>query len=151
MVGVPGCPTPRGFLTIHNGVQPAADLGAGSFTPTQFFVSPDGSTAYVLGQAGSGATVARLPFIIAFNLNTQTSSDITLAGNATPLSASISPSGDLLFVGASDGAVHVIDTTTQLDTQQVTFPFPESSLCVGPGNPVTQPPVTCNPDLVVVP
>jgi hypothetical protein len=150
VVGVPGCPTPRGFLSIHNGVQPAADLGAGTFTPTQFFVSPDGLTAYVLGQTVSGATVARLPFLIAFNLTRQTSSDITLAGNAIPLSASISPSGDLLFVGASDGAVHVIDTTTQLDTQQVTFPFPESSLCVGPGNPATQPPVTCNPDLVVV-
>jgi len=141
---------PRGFLSINNGVQPAADLGAGTFTPSQFLVSPDGSTAYVLGQTGSGAAVARLPFIIAFNLNRQTPSDITLAGNAIPLSASISPSGDLLFVGASDGAVHVIDTTTQLDTQQVTFPFPESSLCVGPGNPATQPPVTCNPDLVVV-
>ena len=150
VVGTPGCPAPRGFLSINNGVQAAANLGAGTFTPTQFFVSPDGSTAYVLGQTGSGATVSRLPFIIAFNLNSQRPSDITLAGNATPLSASISPSGDLLFVGASDGAVHVIDTTTQLDTQQVTFPFPENSLCVGPGNPATQPPVTCNPDLVVV-
>lgn len=149
-VGVPGCPAPRGFLSISNGLQPAVSLGVGAFTPTQFFISPDGSTAYVLGETGSGATIARLPFVIAFNLTTQTASDITLAGNATPLSASISPSGNLLFVGASDGAVHVIDTTTQLDTQQVTFTFPQNSLCIGPGNPATQPPVTCNPDLVVV-
>jgi DNA-binding beta-propeller fold protein YncE len=119
-----------------------------SFTPTQFFVSPDGSTAYVLGQTGSGAGTARLPFVIAFSLSTQLPSDISLAGNAVPLSASLSPSGDLLFVGADDGAVHVIDTATQIDLQQVTLPFPQSSLCVGPGNPATQPPVTCNPDLV---
>jgi WD40 repeat protein len=149
-VGVPGCPAPRGFLTINNTVAPAASLGIGSFTPTQFFLSPDGSTAYVLGQATSGTATARLPFIIAFNLSTQLPSDISLTGNAVPLSASISPAGDLLFVGADDGAVHVINTTTQLDTQQVTFPFPQSSLCLGPGNPATQPPVTCNPDLVAV-
>jgi len=148
-VGVPGCPAPRGFLTISNVAGPAISLGVSSFTPTQFFLSSDGSTAYVLGQTGSGASTANLPFIIAFDRNTQTAADISLAGNATPLSASISPAGDLLFVGASDGAVHVINTTTQADTQQVTFPFPQSSLCVGPGNPATQPPVTCNPDLVV--
>jgi hypothetical protein len=149
-VDVPGCPAPRGFLTITNAVGPAASLGVSSFTPTQFFLSPDGSTAYVLGQTGSGASIARLPFIIAFNLNTQTASDISLFDNAIPLSASIGPAGDLLFVGASDGTVHVIDTANQADTQQVTFPFPQSSLCVGPGNPATQPPVTCNPDLLVV-
>jgi hypothetical protein len=149
-VEVPGCPAPRGFLTITNAVGPAVSLGVSSFTPTQFFLSPDGSTAYVLGQTGSGASIARLPFIIAVNLNSKTASNISLFGNAIPLSASISPAGDLLFVGASDGAVHVVDTANQADTQQVTFPFPQSSLCVGPGNPATQPPVTCNPDLVVV-
>jgi hypothetical protein len=136
-VGVPGCPAPRGFLTVNNTVGPSASLGVTGFNPTQFFLSPDGSTAYVLGQTGSGAATARLPFIIAFNLSTQLPSDISLTGNAVPLSASLSPSGDLLFVGADDGTVHVINTTTQADTQQVTFPFPQSSLCIGPGNPPT--------------
>jgi len=138
-VGTPGCPAPRGFLNIPNGgfVAPPASLGISSFTPTQFLISPDGSTAYVLGQTGSGATAARLPFIIAFNLGTQLPSDISLTGNAVPLSASLSPSGDLLFVGANDGAVHVINTATQIDEQQVTLPFPQSSLCIGPGNPAT--------------
>jgi len=82
--------------------------------------------------------MARLPFIIAFDLTTDSPSDISLAGNATPLSASLSPSGDLLFVGADDGAVHVINTATQLDTQQIALTFPQSSLCIGPGNPATQ-------------
>ncbi|HEV2697564.1 MAG TPA: hypothetical protein VGU90_06195 [Terriglobales bacterium] len=137
-VGVPGCPAPRGFLTIDNAVAPAVSLGTGSFTPTQFFLSPKGSAAYVLGQTGSGSVMARLPFIIAFDLTTDSPSNISLAGNATPLSASLSPSGDLLFVGADDGMVHVINTATQLDTQQIALTFPQSSLCIGPGNPATQ-------------
>jgi hypothetical protein len=147
-VGVPGCPAPRGFLTVNNLIAPPVSLGVGAFTPTQFFLSPDGSTAYILGRTGSGASSGRLPFVIAYNLSAQTTTNLSLAGNAIPLSASLSPAGDLLFVGANDGAVHIIDTVTQLDTQQVTFPFPQS-LCLGPGNPATAPPVTCNPDLVV--
>jgi hypothetical protein len=133
-----GCPPPRGPLAITNNPGPSASLGVSSFTPTQFFLSPDGTIAYILGQIGSGANVARLPFILAFNTTSQTTADISLAGNATPLSASVSPAGDFLFVGADDGAVHVIDTVTQLDTQQVPLPFPQSSLCIGPGNPATQ-------------
>lgn len=130
-----GCPAPRGFLNITNTVNPSASLGVGNFTPTQFLVSSDGTMAYILGNtAGSSA---RLPFIIAFNLATFVSSEIPLAGNATPLSASLTPGGDLLFVGADDGNVHVINTSIQLDTQQIALPFPQSSLCVGPGSPAT--------------
>ncbi|MGH9516312.1 MAG: hypothetical protein ACRD3P_11620, partial [Terriglobales bacterium] len=114
------------------------DLGEGSFTPTQFFVSPDGSTAYILGNSSSG----RMPFVMVFNVNTQTTSSLSLSNSATPLSASLSPDGKLLFVGADDGTLHVIDTTSGLDTQQVTFPFPTNELCFGPGNPLTQVPLS---------
>lgn len=132
-----GCTPPRGSLNIKNPVAPPISVGSGGFTPTQFFLSPDGSTAYILGKTGSGASTARLPFIISVNLSTQAVFDISLSGNATPLSASISPAGDLVFVGADDGSIHIIDTTAQLDTQQVTFTFPQNSLCIGPGNPAT--------------
>jgi hypothetical protein len=145
-----GCTPPRGSLSITNNPGPSASLGVSNFTPTQFLLSPDGSTAYVLGETGSGVNVARLPFILAFNTTTQNTADISLSGNATPLSAAVSPAGDFLFVGADDGTVHVIDTLTQVDIQQVAFPFPQNSICIGPGNPATQPPVTCNPDLVAV-
>lgn len=114
------------------------DLGQGSFTPTQFFVSPDGSTAYILGNSSAG----RMPFVMVFNVNTQTTSNLSLSNSATPLSASLSPDGKLLFVGADDGTLHVIDTTSGLDTQQVTFPFPTNELCFGPGNPLTQVPLS---------
>jgi hypothetical protein len=63
-------------------------------------------------------------------------------GNATPLSAGTSSAGDLLFVGANDNQVHVIDTSTGLDATQVSLPFPQASLCVGPGNPATQPSIS---------
>lgn len=130
-MGTSGCPAPRGFLNINNAVTAVGNLGTGSFTPSQFFLSPDGTTAYVLG-------APTLPFIIQFNLTTGIPLEISLTGNATPLSASLSQTGDLLFVGASDSTVHVIDTTSLADIQQVTFPFPQNSMCIGPGTPVTQ-------------
>lgn len=230
--GAFGCPAPRGFLSITNTPGSAFNLGIGNFTPTQFFISPDGSAAYILaevipsqrsvvnitgatqavatttyaytltsgpvlqvgmrivikrmqnltdngsflitavnpasgpipatftvvnnsginatGENGTGTVTPRFPFVIVFNLTTQVPSYISLAGNATPLSASLGPAGDLLFVGADDGALHVINTTTLADTEQITFPFPQNTLCYGPGNPITQAPVLCLPDLVAV-
>jgi hypothetical protein len=118
------------------------DLGEGSFIPTQFFVSPDGSTAYILGNSSAGPPPARIPFVMVFNVNTQTASALSLSNSATPLSASLSPDGTLLFVGADDGTLHVIDTNSGIDTQQVTFPFPTNELCFGPGNPATQVPLS---------
>jgi len=135
IVDVPdsGCPMPRGSLMVGNKVGPVSPLGQ-SFNPTQFFVSSDGLMAYILGETQPGA---RLPFIIVFDVAAQTSSVISLAGNATPLSAALSPAGDVLFVGTDDGTVHVIDTSSQSDLQQITFPFPTNELCFGPGSPPT--------------
>ena len=108
-----GCQSPRGSLTITNTVGPAFNLGVGSFTPTQFFLSADGAVAYILGQSAVGSTTAPLPFIISFNIQAGTTSLISLAGNAVPLSAALNRSGNLL-VGANDESVHVIDTSTGL-------------------------------------
>ena len=118
------------------------NLGQGSFTPTQFLVAPNASTAYILGETSAGPPPARLPFIIAFNLVTQTPSLISLSNSATPLSVTVSPDSTLLFVGASDGTVHVIDAASGQDTQQVTFIFPTNALCVGSGTPATQVPLS---------
>jgi WD40 repeat protein len=117
------------------------DLGQGSFTPTQLIISADGNSAYILGKT-SGANPAPFPFVMVFNIQTRTSSLLSLANSAVPLSAGLSPAGDLLFVGANDGAVHVIDTGTGLDGQPVTFPFPTNELCFGPGNPPTRVPLS---------
>ncbi len=118
------------------------NLGQGSFIPTQFFVSPNGATAYILGETSAGNPPTRLPLIITFNVAAQTPSVLSLSNGATPLSASLSPAGNFLFVGADDGTVHVIDTASGLDKQQVTFPFPTNELCFGPGTPATQVPLS---------
>ncbi|HWH59716.1 MAG TPA: hypothetical protein VN682_18950 [Terriglobales bacterium] len=131
-----GCLAPRGVLNLTNTPGPSSNLGTGPFVPRQFFLSPDGSVAYILAQTTGGGS---FPFIIAFNVQTGASSQISLSGGAVPLSAGISPGGDQLLVGADDGQVHVIETATGLDTQQVQLTFANNtSLCIGPGNPATQ-------------
>jgi hypothetical protein len=121
-------------LNITNTPGAVSNLGVGSFTATQFFISPDGSAAYILGKTSAGF----LPFVMSFNLGSGVTTDISLAGNALPLSAAVDRTGTFLFVGASDNSVHVVNTGTGLDTQQVPLTFPSESLCIGPGNPVTQ-------------
>jgi len=140
-LNVPGCPAPRGFYTLTNSVSPALNLGQGAFAPTQLMISQDGSTAYILGKTPPPNT-APLPFVITFNIGNQTTSVISLSGTAVPLSASISPAGDLLFVGADDGMVHVVDTASGADQQQISFPIGQSPLCFGPGTPPTVVPKT---------
>jgi hypothetical protein len=130
-----GCTPP-----VNNTVVGTFNLGQGNFTPTQLIVSPDGTAAYVLGE--TSPPPGQFPFIIQFNIQNQTSSLLSLANSAVPLSASLSPTGDLLFVGANDGTVHVLDTASGLDGQPVTFPFPSNELCFGPGSPPTRVPLT---------
>jgi hypothetical protein len=127
--------------TVTNTIS-SVNLGQGVFTPTKLIIAPNGSAAYILGETQAGPPPSRLPFIIVFNISTQTPSAISLANSATPLSMTLSPAGNLLFVGADDGAVHVIETATGSDTQQVTFPFPTNELCFGPGKPATQVPLS---------
>lgn len=129
-----GCAPP-----VNDALTSTFNLGQGTFTARQFLISPNGSMAYILGDT-TGPNPAPLPFIITFDIANQTSSLISLSGNASPLSASLSPAGDLLFAGATDGALHVVDTATGADTQQITFDFPQHTLCFGPGTPSTQVP-----------
>jgi len=136
----------------------SVNLGQGNFVPTQFLVSPDGLTAYILTQ-GSGA-------ILVFNIANHTTSAISLTGNAMALQASLTPDGKFLYVGAEDvpppalptsppamGSVHVLDTTSGADVQQITFPESPQPFCIGQGSPPLAPPAPvtyCYPDLIAV-
>jgi hypothetical protein len=124
---------------ITDSITSTFNLGQGNFTARQFLISSNGATGYIMADT-PGPNPAPLPSIIKFDIPTQASSLISLANGATPLSASLSPTGNLLFVGASDGDVHVIDTTDNEDIQQVTFDFPQHTLCFGPGSPSTRVP-----------
>jgi len=129
-----GCTPP-----VNNTIVGTFNLGQGNFTPTQLIVAPDGTAVYVLGET---SPTTRFPFVMQFNIQNQISSLLTLGDSAVPLSASLSSTGDLLFVGADDGAVHVLDTASGADGQQITFPFPTNELCYGPGSPPTRVPLT---------
>jgi WD40 repeat protein len=138
-----GCPIQAlggpafGFLTVTNTVNSPFNLGQGNFVPTQLIISQDGSTAYIV--------TSNLSSILVFNIVSQTSSAISLIGNAMPLSATLTPDGTLLYVGASDKTVHVVNLVAGGDIQQISFP---QSLCQ---NSVGQPfSIPCYPDLVAV-
>lgn len=128
---------PSGCTPAVSDAVTSFDLGQGSFTASQVLISPSGSTAYIIS--------SNLRSILVFNIAGETSSSVTMAGNAYPLQGSITADGTLLVVGASDGNLHVIQTATNADTQQITF---TQSFCQnGSGQPFG---ITCNPNLVAV-
>lgn len=114
------------------------DLGRGNFVASQLIISQDGSTAYIVTPSFNS--------ILVFNIGAQTSSAIPLVGNGIPLQASLTPDGTQLYVGSSDGTLHILQTDTGTDVQQISFP---QGLCQDSvGQPF--PGLTCNPDFVAV-
>ena len=115
--------------TTTVGVSPFAvqsfNLGLGGFTAKQLIVSTDGAKAYILTQ--------ELPVVLVFDITNLIPLGVALANGASPLQASLTTDGSLLYVGASDGQVHVIDTLANNDVQQVSFPnnplLLQSGLC----------------------
>jgi hypothetical protein len=140
-IGQNGCPAPRGGLMVMNTPNPQGPfpLGAGDFVATQLLVAPDGSTAYVI----SGS----VPKVIIFNISGHTSSSIALTGGATPIRATLTPDGTLLYVAANDGQVHLLSTVANSDILQISFPPGTTSQPTGLCSGVT---FTCVPDLIAV-
>lgn len=102
------------FLPIH------INLGVGSFTPINFFLSPDATKAYIVASDSNG--------ILVYNFDTGSTSAIPLVNNATPLSADMTVDGSLIYVAGSDGLLHEVNTALSLDRMEVTFtPLPNSS------------------------
>ena len=115
------------------------NLGQGNFTPLKLLIAPDNSRAYIL--------TSNLGSVFIVDLGVNAVSSIPLTGNPVPLDASLTPDGSLIYVGASDGSVHVVSTISGGDLQQITFSSDnngnKTSLC-------SNIPQTCNPDLVAV-
>jgi hypothetical protein len=138
-----GCAAPRpffaGFLTVTNTPNAPVNLGQGNFVPSQLIISPDGLTAYVVA-SNSGN-------VLAFNINAQTTSAMPLKGNVLPVGSSLNIDGSKLYVAASDGMIHVLDTLTAVDSEQISFPnnLPQlqGGLCVNVA-------FVCNPNLIGV-
>jgi hypothetical protein len=116
-----GCPPPvTATPTFH-------DLGQGPFTPKQILVSSDGSRLYVIGN---------LSTVMIYDFTSASVSTITLSAGATPLRAALTLDGQNLYVGASDGTVHHLNTVQLSDEGKIPV-----SLCSNAS-------AGCLPDLV---
>jgi hypothetical protein len=110
----PATTPPTLFPPIH------INLGAGSFNPINFFLSPDATKAYIVASNSSG--------VLVYNFDTGSTSQIPLVNNATPLSADMTVDGTLIYVAGSDGLLHEVNTALSLDRMDVTFtPLANSS------------------------
>jgi len=132
-------PGPTGcFPTVAN-TPKAFNLGQGAFVAKQLLLAPDGSKAYIVA--------ANLPSILIFDVNNQISSAIPLNGTTLPLRAALTLDGNLLYVAADDGMIHVLSTLSGGDIQEIAFPSTPTTpdyLC-----PNT-PPVACKPNLIAI-
>ncbi|MGB7133236.1 MAG: hypothetical protein WBD59_20660 [Candidatus Sulfotelmatobacter sp.] len=100
--------TPTYFQPIH------INIGQGTFTPINFFISPDSTLAYIVASDRNS--------ILVYNFTTRSTSAIALANNASPLSASMSADGSLIYVAGSDGLLHALNTYAAFDEYQISFP-----------------------------
>jgi hypothetical protein len=91
-------------------------LGQGTFNPINFFVSPDGTLAYIVASDRSS--------VLVYGFNTNSVSGISLANNASPVSADMTVDGTLLYVAGSDGMLHEISTTSAADLLLISFTIP---------------------------
>jgi len=97
-------------------------LNEGTLHTVAFFVSPDGTQAYILA--------SDRPSILVYNFNTGAVNGIELAGNTTPIVplnpletvADMTTDGTLIYVATSDGLLHDISTTSAIDLLQISFP-----------------------------
>jgi hypothetical protein len=130
-----GCPAPLGGLSVSNVVSLVP--GAVTVAPIAFLLSSDGQKAYIVAPNSGTITV--------FDLVSGLFSSLTLVGNPSPLAGALSPDAQTLYVSASDGKVHFVNTVSGGDLYQVDVP--SSNLCtVSTGG--IQP--TCLPDLLAV-
>lgn len=118
------CPWPVTFAqetplpippTLPNYFPPThINIGAGTFDPINFFVSPDASQVYIItSNAG----------VLVYDFNTLSFSKIALLNNATPISADMTVDGTLIYVAASDGQLHILNTALGIDeTSPTAFP-----------------------------
>jgi hypothetical protein len=123
--------------SITTSAAPTVNIGQGQFTPVndkqrQLLVSTDGTKAYVLAK--------NLGSVPVYDIVAGTASAIGLTGNATVEDGDLTLDGTLLYVAASDGTVHALNTGTASDNQTITLP-PNFNFC----NNVS---FVCTPDLL---
>ncbi|MGA8271783.1 MAG: hypothetical protein WB919_09520, partial [Candidatus Sulfotelmatobacter sp.] len=95
------------------------NLQKGTFSPLDFFLSPDGTRVYIV-TSDQG--------VLVYNFSTQATSAIPLTGNAAPVAADMTVDGTLLYVAGSDGLLHELNTLLAIDQLEIPFgQLPNSS------------------------
>lgn len=105
--------------------------GIAAFDPSQLIVLPNGAKAYVTSDQA---------VLLGYDVASNTTFTVPVSGASTFTGGALSDSTKL-YVGGSDGAVHVIDTATGLQSATIPITFNGSTSCAG---------TTCHPDLVAV-
>jgi len=139
-------------LILPNGFTKGAsfNLGQGNFTPLYSQLVANGAELLLVAK--------KIPAVLLFSVADGNTTSVPLANNADPLWASASSDGSQVFVAACDqydqdgvtcavGSIHIVNTVTQGDYQQV--PYVNNSnrnMCNNQGNPVPQ----CLPNLVAI-
>jgi hypothetical protein len=87
--------------------------------------------------------------VFSYNLQSQLKGGISLTGAQPATTGGLTTDGAFLYVGSTDGLVHVLNTTFSGDTLQISpissTTNPATSMCSI--STATQP---CNPDFVLV-
>ncbi len=114
-----GCPiTTQSTLATY-------DLGAGSFTARQIFISSDSTRAWI---------VSNLPELLTFNLSNQSPATVALTGSPTPYNGGVTLDGANVYVGTSDGTVHRISTSAMADLTQIPVSLKDANGNITPPN-----------------
>jgi YVTN family beta-propeller protein len=110
--------------------------GIASFTPRQLIVLANGTQAYVTSNQA---------VLLGYDVAANTTFTVPVGG-AAQFTGGALLDGTKVYVGATDGSVHVIDTATRLQSASVPISFSTSVS----GATVCDNAAICKPDLVVV-
>ena len=113
-----GCPPPL----VDSAATPV-NFGLGTFTAQQLIVLPNSSKAYV---------VTNLAQLLAYDLVANTPSTHFAGECGATFESGFTLDSATLYVGGSDNAVHVINTSTGTDSAQVPLTFTPDLLAVRP-------------------
>jgi hypothetical protein len=116
------------------------ELAQGTLQPINFFPSADGTQLYVV--AAGHASILVYDFSVG-----SVTSGIELQGNATPISADISPDASTIVVAGSDGLLHQVSTGLG-GSDQFQLSFPNIPDYLNPFCAITTPQNPCSLNLV---
>jgi hypothetical protein len=128
-------------FAICNASTPPIDFNQGPLDATEFLLSADDTTAYVVPKNFSS--------VFSYNLVSGIRTGTALLGAQPVTTGGLTTDGAFLYVGSSDGLVHVLNTAFSSDTLQISpissSTSPATSMCSKSTS--TQP---CNLDFVLV-